>query len=361
MLVIVEVILQLVHHVDDPFYSKRNAAQNQYKYIESQFPPDTEFTFESDEGLSYIDSQIHFSTNNYGFRGDDIKEQKGNDEYRIFILGGSTTECLYVDDEKSIESKMQQCLNETYTDKNVNVYNAGKSGDFTTDHIAMLTNRIVQLSPDIVIIFAGVNDLRRVYNGYDFTHSISAPDNKKKNYFWSDLKLLLSHSQIYRHFYNLFHEQSVEAITKSTDYKALVEKTNALPLEEQFSDKSLEPYENNLRVIAGICRSLDIDLIFVTQASTWNSKIDDNAQKWHWMNFILNKRYPQEVMDSKLEEFNDVMKMVANSEDVAVFDLAANIPKSLEYFYDDCHFNNNGAKYFADSLCSTIKFNNFIP
>ena len=104
--------------------------------------------------------------NEYGFRGDSVIVPKPKEEYRIFMVGGSTTECLYIDDSLAVNKQLQDRL----LDKNAKVYGAGKSGDDTPDHLAMIGHRILHLDPDMIVLFCGINDLRSLNNGYDFTH-----------------------------------------------------------------------------------------------------------------------------------------------------------------------------------------------
>ena len=52
-----------------------------------------------------------FTTNNMGFRGDELTMPKPANEFRIFMVGGSTTECLYLDDSKALTRVLQNELN----------------------------------------------------------------------------------------------------------------------------------------------------------------------------------------------------------------------------------------------------------
>ena len=42
-------------------------------------------------------------------------------------------------------------------------------------------------------------------------------------------------------------------------------------------------------------------------------------------------------------------------ERVARVDLAASLPKSVDILYDDCHFNENGARRVADLLIGALR------
>ncbi len=60
--------------------------------------------------------------------------------------------------------------------------------------------------------------------------------------------------------------------------------------------------------------------------------------------------YREDLLDRALEAYNDTMRSVAAEHGVPVFDLSRVIPKSLTYFYDDAHFNVEGARFFGDHL-----------
>ena len=214
MLVITELVLWAIP-VKDPHEAIKVSA-NARSYIPSRFQPNSRFNFTSNEGLSHVDSATIFSTNNAGFRGDDISEKPDTDEYRVFLLGGSATECLYLDDTHSIERLLQTQLKEL----NVKVYNAGKSGDMSVDHVAMLAHRIIHLQPDLVVLFCGLNDLRRVR--YDYSHAVD-PSLTGAGWFY-DLKYLLSNLQLYRRIYYVLSGTSrdLEEITLRTTYRERV-------------------------------------------------------------------------------------------------------------------------------------------
>jgi len=55
-------------------------------------------------------------------------------------------------------------------------------------------------------------------------------------------------------------------------------------------------------------------------------------------------------MDSALGLYNDVTRSCSRMYDVPLYDLAAEIPKSLQYFYDDVHLNVEGVKLVAFGL-----------
>jgi hypothetical protein len=62
----------------------------------------------------------------------------------------------------------------------------------------------------------------------------------------------------------------------------------------------------------------------------------------------------EDLMDAALERLNDRMRDVAAAESIPLYDLARLLPKSLQYFYDDCHFNTNGAATTGEGLSTFL-------
>ena len=73
----------------------------------------------------------------------------------------------------------------------------------------MIVHRIIQLQPDMIILFAGINDLTRSVNNYDYLHYIQTGPLDR----FRQLRYLATESQIVRRFYYLFNRPS-ENITQ---------------------------------------------------------------------------------------------------------------------------------------------------
>ena len=76
----------------------------------------------------------------------------------IAFLGGSTTECAYVDEANRFPYLVGRLL-ERQTHLKVNSYNAGRSGNNTLHCLNILLNKVVNLKPDIVVLMENINDL----------------------------------------------------------------------------------------------------------------------------------------------------------------------------------------------------------
>lgn len=357
MLIIIEIILWKFAPVPDPFAKYKNTQPINYQYIESQFPKKVSYTFEIESDLPLMDSSVTFTTNNMGFRGDSLISPKPADEFRIFLVGGSTTENLYMDDEFGFERQIQEKLQNEVYNKTVKVYNAGKSGDASPDHLAMLGERLVHLQPDLIVLFPGINDLNRLAADYDYLHYPVLSEGPQRNWI-VDLKFFLSNFQIMRRLINVLNpeeENARKGIFLTTNYKDKVKEVQELPLESDLPPIDLSIYERNIESFVGICKIQGIDLLLLTQTYTWGSPDENNLSEWHWMVGIGNKRYPEEKLAMQLNKLNESIIQVSSKDSVELLDLEKLIPKTNAFFYDDCHFNKGGIELSSDLISEKIQ------
>jgi len=362
LIVLIEIILQFFP-VPDPYEAtKKNmfipAVGNMY--IESQFEPNTKLEFATEDGLLGFENykeKTNFTINNVGFRGDELKMPKPNNEYRIFAIGGSSTESLYVDDADVWTQVLQDNLNrDYYQNKTVKVYNAGKSGDNIQDHVAMLSHRIIHLQPDEVIVFCGINDVTRLMLDKNPLKFNSKQNVDTEIGFSQVLSIFLYEFQIPRRLYYAFksEEDALETIEIESKYKKKVEKTKSRPIENQLPTTDYGNYANKLKTLIGICQANDIKLIFATQVVTWDTE-EEALQNWHWMTSRGGVRYNAKMLQQKVDSINDVTVRESMKFSIPVFKTDSIISKTSNYLYDDCHFNPLGNKKMGDELATFIK------
>ncbi len=343
-----EVFLWTYQPLRDPYEASRLVGH----YIRREHKPNMHMVITPEPGLPGMHGINHWTTNNLGFRGADIDSKKPENEYRIFLIGGSTAECSILDDKDSLDAVVQSALQQMIGDNlSVRVYNAGISGDRSDDHVAMLSQRIIHLEPDFIVVFSGINDLRAAIQGHDYLH-LPVPDIAQ----W---KLLAAQSQLGRLAYWVLkgHTPQVNASDQEpieTLYRLGVESQRSAPESASPPPTNIGAYGNNLETLAGIAHGHAIPMIFMTQQTTWYSTVDPGASEWHWMLRVGDLRYSEESMNAALMLLNDVMRQVARTNKIDVYDLAEDIPKSSEYFYDDVHFNTKGAAFAGKKLAARI-------
>ncbi len=351
-----EIVLRVAAPVADPTPGGARHVGASNPYLRFEYPRGYAAETEAEPGLAGIEGRNSFTTNSHGFRGDSLLVPKPLREYRVFVVGGSTAECFYLDDADDLARVMQ---NELATRAGPalapKVYNVGISGTASDDHIAMIAQRLVHLEPDAIVVLAGANDMRRAIQGFDYLHYETYRLPRRSWY-----KRLLLSSQIVRRFaYAKRHTAPdpasvLEARTLKSDYARKIALQKATP--ETDDDVRVDPagYRANLRSIAGIARAHGVDLVFATHPSTWNSTVDPGAREFHWMRVYDGVTYREDKMDGALARLNDVMRAVAVEDSLLLCDLARAIPKSRDYFYDDFHFNRAGARRAGIELAKVL-------
>jgi lysophospholipase L1-like esterase len=301
-----------------------------------------------------------FTTNNLGFRGDPLSLPKRAGEFRVFMVGGSTMEGFYLDDSDAIHSVVQKELERNAPrGLNVKVYNTGKSGDRSYDHVALIVHRLVHLQPDMIVVFCGVNDLSAAIFGQDYLHRAS----KEKLTLLNLVRLTAFEFEIPKRLWYLSQRflprtkrerRVLEDVPLTSNHDEKVKLAQSFAVSNRRPRTDLTPYRKNLETIAGVARAHGVQLVLMTQASSWNSRVDPEIRKTHWMVYRKGVRYRDDFMDGALEAYNNVMRQVAAGYSIPLYDIARLIPKSREYFNDDVHFTVKGARIAGLELASLI-------
>ena len=113
--------------------------------------------------------------NNLGFRGTEFSSIKPPDTYRIFMVGSSPVFGYgATSDETTIPGFMQKFLNEKDFGFDIEVINSGIQAVDSNIELKLVKQNLITLSPDLIIIYDGWNDLR----------ANNSPNELKKN--WED-------------------------------------------------------------------------------------------------------------------------------------------------------------------------------
>jgi len=102
--------------------------------------------------------------NSHGFRGPEFSAIKPSDTYRIFMVGGSTmVGSGGSSDETSIPGILQKMFDSDSSVQKIEVINAGIAGENSDSELLLIQEKLRVLSPDLVIVYDGWNDLRADY------------------------------------------------------------------------------------------------------------------------------------------------------------------------------------------------------
>lgn len=355
------------------YYSFSGKSDKYYVY-----PPNLQHIMNIKPGIMQgVAEKARFYTTSDGLRGDEISK---DDAYRILAIGGSTTACLYLDQDKAWPYALQKKLSE-FTCKKVWVGNAGKAGLSTREHLMHVKYLLPQFSRiDAIIILVGCNDLfRRLIedDNYDprFLENYASRQRKLMNGAFSRTPYYSGKYRFKTGYYDQtaigsLYIQLKTAYTRKTliqdvegEYVSRLQnlRKDAHTLVDRLPDldSGLAEYRNNLNAIIDMVQSKSIRLIFITQPSLLRPNMPQHEKDLITSGWIENEKsgryYTAEALSEGLERYNEELKRVCRNRGIELIDLAAILPRSTDVFYDEVHLNDHGSLLTADIIFNFLK------
>ena len=294
--------------------------------------------------------------NSLGYRADEITIPKPKGQFRIVCLGGSTTYTTSIENyQLSYPNLLEKELRERGL-KNINVVNAGVGAYTSWESLINFEFRVLDLQPDMVIIYHGVNDILSrlvwppdAYKG-DNSGSVSATSMTMPNileystlirYLMIRLDIVEPHAHLERslkkipdtNYANMFYQQNVKNKYPDGIFKQV-------SAEKMLMTNKPEYFRRNIENIIAIAQYRKIETVIATFA--YCPGFDDNP-------VVACGEFV-----SAYDEMNQVLKSLSEKTHVNLFDFASSFPKDKIYFTDGIHVNIDGAKLkakmFADYL-----------
>lgn len=164
------------------------------------------------------------------FRYDKILKKKKENEYRIFITGGSTAwGAIAPNNDSTIAGFLERILRKKIKSKNIKVITAAAGAWNSTQERIWIFNRITEYEPDLIISYSGHNDIFDVhlrhknlfnsywYDGAYYYNSILEYENYNRGTNISD-DVRNYHKIINKHFTSKFPDQTIKNIKIITSY-----------------------------------------------------------------------------------------------------------------------------------------------
>ncbi len=281
--------------------------------------------------------------NSLGYRNNEFSLEKPRGVYRIVALGGSTTYDVRIEDnDQTFTAQLEKLLNEEYGYQRVEVINAGVPGYNSWEMLINLEFRVLDLEPDLVIIYEGTNDVHArlvepsAYRG----------DNSGRRQLWRVPPVpLWERSALLRilsRMTNVTRQVSVDDFVSAPTYLSW-------PYEFRLAGDGVDPTEilarnapiffrRNLENMIAIADEYEVGILFATWA--YSPYLNDYASREYYQQGFL--------------ENNEVVREVANSHHIPLFDYAKLMPQDAGFWADGRHVNEAGAllkaKLFAEFM-----------
>lgn len=339
-LLIVLIGLEIMLHFYNPFSGR-------VKNGEIILPKNTKYetTIPDVPGL---DKYLIHSRNSLGFRGEELTDTTST---KIICMGGSTTECFYLNDGRDWPNLLGKKLKNELG--NIWLNNAGMDGQSSYGNLQMLKQYIVQMKPDYIILMCGLNDMsldapskfdqnseKWYRKAYDFLELPSTIVNivragKAKN------------AGLNHQFFTKLEEMPKLEMSDSQIMQRL--------LQEQ---KYIDPYKQRITEFAKICKENNIKLIFVAQSILFSDEKDlmTNVDLGTLKTGEINGKTRAFI----LKMYNKTTYKVAEETGFPFINIAARLPKDSRLFYDGYHFTNDGADLAAEMIYNDILTRNLV-
>jgi len=331
ILISVEISLRIYEYITIPCGIFENDAFSNLKYFEiKNICYDTNTLVHGKAPLfPIVPNQYKFTMNinSDGFRGDEINTNK-NDNYRIFITGGSTAFGFgSTSDETTIAGFLQESFDNEFKNLNVEIINAGVNGADSYREILLIKENLVEYEPDLIISYTGTNDSGGYYKEIilDTTKDDYVPDLFKFSYHpWYRTPFVI---------HNLINQNNIES------------KVFPESLSSEQIQKDSESFRKNWSQSCDFLKDNKIKSILILQPALITKKMPSNFEKG-----IDTWIYREQLLENYAKELQ-----LLNEKCDYTFDFRNAMDDSSETtYYDTVHMNDLGNKIIAEKIYEKI-------
>lgn len=289
---------------------------------------------------------------------------------RILFLGASSVEQAPQSIEDTIYGILETKLNSSLASMGVKteIGGWGEGGDTVWKGYAVSKAEMIKLKPDIVVLLWGVNDM--VWKGgagYNYPGK-EVQRNKinqmvRSNDRMSILRAPALVSQIYRRLLKIRHDYRIlSAIEKgeivewhSQKLPGLRSRYRQLPYIEALTrhpDPIIE-FKERLEALVEFLQGQKYRILILGQPVLWKSTMTSDELNVLW--FMVQtpdgpRRLAPAWLYEEMKRYNQVQRATADRFGIPFVDLDDLIPKTLDYYFDDCHYTDKGSQAIADAI-----------
>ena len=266
----------------------------------------------------------------------------------IVFLGGSTTECMFVDQDQRFPYVTGRIL-EQETGAKINSYNGGMSGSDSLNAIDILINKVIPLKPDVVVFMENINDLSTLlYEGtywHDGTARSPLETLKKRPIVGKLLKeIFIPHlNQAYKNLGKTLSGKEEDEFAGARGKTLVIDQAK---MERDFAA--------NLRTFVCICKAWGIVPVLMTQANRITEHPDPVVAAYVARGG-RDRGINYQRFKALYDAFHDTIREVGQKNQVMVIDLAREVPSDKKHLYDMVHLNDAGSQLAAQIIAARLK------
>jgi lysophospholipase L1-like esterase len=313
-----------------------------------RMPRDKKYQIGNDK-TDKLDKIIATSRNHLGFRGE-MPPKKIAGTLTIVAAGGSTTACEYISDGKTWCDLLAEKLKRKYP--HIWLNNGGIDGISTFGLLVYLEDYLTKIKPQMVLFLLGGSDIG--LNDYSLW-DLGFLKKPMAGYLASSLEKVTNLRPVLDFGINLYkfsQAKRLGLVNPVFDFARLepvaTTREQAESLLRSHQEKYLGAFGQRLTRLIEICRENSMEPVFITQPLVFGGGIDPVT------GVDLGKVGAQATDGKTLwqmyELYNQVVRDTASEHGVRLIDLAREMPKTSEFFYDTIHFSNAGCAAAAEIL-----------
>ena len=285
-----------------------------------------------------------------------------------------------MDDSEAWPHLLEAELNRAFPGSTVWVGNMGRSGHSARDHTLHVEKLPPQyLAIDAALVLVGINDLLiRLNRDAEYVPFAEAPPEYHEGLLTHAFISVPDVDQAFRPFYKRTKlwqilrrvgrrlEEPPRGEDQAGGARYLVrarERRQRAGRHDSLPDLSsaLEDYTRTLHRIVTTLEDQGIKPILITQPFMWREDLPDELESLLWFGRVgASAIRPEEIfytaraMAEGMRLHNEVLLDVCRERRITCVDLAASLPQDTTVFYDDVHFNEEGARRVAAALAAEL-------
>jgi lysophospholipase L1-like esterase len=315
-----------------------------------------------------------YRTNSLGLRGDELAADA---QPRVVAVGGSATECLYLDQSEAWPQLVQEHLRKGFP--SVWVANGGRSGHTTREHVLQVEHLIgLEPRPQLLLVMAGVNDLcKRLAQDADYDPRAMERPERRRELTLSAFSVLpdgpdsnlpwFKQTAVWRLASHLRARSTRDPRVQQTtgeiylDWRRRRREASALRTELPELGPALAEFRDNLTTIVREAREAGVAVALLEQPALWREDLPQELEALLWMGgvgeYTTNdgcEYYTSAALARGLVLYNKSVAEVGAAEGVQVVELSREFSGQERFFYDDVHLTEEGARAVAERVAGQI-------